>query len=149
MSGIHFLTIGYIPNDCKSDRISCGDPVGSGTIEVSLMIEDSKITSMDTDQSIEVNPIEFLNEKSKLWRDVVNTFCSSFTEKEIKSNMIGACWAIFMDEISGKKGITVIADESDGGEFHNRAGCHNGNFYLRYQLEEDGEYFGEKVLKFS
>ena len=149
MSAIHFLTIGYIPNDCKSDRISCGDPVGSGTIEVSLMIEDSKITSMDTDQVIEVNPIEFLNEKSKLWKHVANTFCSSFTEKEIKPNMIGACWAIFMDEISGKKGITTIADENDGGEFHNRGGCNNGNFYLRYQLEEDGDHFGEKVLKFS
>ena len=149
MSVIHFLTIGYVPNDCKSERISCGDPVGSGTTEVLLMIEDSKITSMDTDQSIEVNPIEFLNEKSKLWKGVVKTFCTGFSEKEIKPNMIGACWAIFMDEISSKKGITVLADESDGGEFHNRAGCNNGNFYLRYQLEEDGEYFGEKVLKFS
>jgi len=54
-----------------------------------------------------------------------------------------------MEEISGKKGITKLADEDDGGEFHNRGGCNNGKFYVRYQLEEDDEYFGEKVLSFD
>ena len=149
MSSVHYLTIGYVPNDCKSELISCGDPLSSGTVEVSLMIEDSKITSMDTEQVIEVNPTDFLNDKSKLWKDVANTFCTNFAEKAIKPNMIGACWMIFMDEIPGKKSITLLADENDGGEFHNRGGCNNGNFYLRYQLEEDGEYYGEKVLKFT
>ena len=149
MSSIHYLTIGYVPNDCKSDRISCGDPAGSGTIEVSLMIEDNKITSMHTNQIIEVDPVDFLNEKSKLWKHVVKSFCSIFTENEIKPNMIGVCWAIFMGEISGKKGITKLADENDCGEFHNRGGCNNGKFYIRYQLEEDGDYFGETILGFN
>jgi hypothetical protein len=80
---------------------------------------------------------------------VVKNFCSDFVEKELKPNMIGACWAIFIDEISGKKGITKLADEDDGGEFHNRGGCNNGKFYVRYQLEEDDEYFGERVLSFD
>jgi hypothetical protein len=148
MGSIHYLTIGYVPNDCKSELISCGDPDTSGTIEVSLLIEDCRITSIDTNETIEVDPIDFLNEKSKLWKQVVKNFCSVFTEREIKPNMLGACWAIFMDEISGKKGITKLAGEDDGGEFHNRGSCNCGLFYLRYQLEEDGEYFGEKVLGF-
>jgi len=148
MTSVHYLTIGYIPNDCNSDRIICGDPEESGTKEVSLKIEDSKITSIETNKTIEVDAAEFFNEKSKLWKQVTKNFCSDFTETELKPNMIGACWAIFMDEISGKKGITRLADEEDGGEFHNRGGCNNGTFYVRYQLEEDGEYFGEKVLGF-
>lgn len=149
MGAVHYLTIGYIPADCNSELISCGDPDGSGTIEVSLKVEDSEITSMDTNQSIKVDPIDFLNEKSKLWKHVVKDFCSVFSEKEIKPNMVGACWAIFMDEISGKKGITKLADDEDCGEFHNRGGCNRGMFYLRYQLEEDGDYFGERVLGFQ
>jgi hypothetical protein len=149
MGAVHYLTIGYIPADCNSELISCGDPDGSGTIEVSLKVEDSEITSMDTNQSIKVDPIDFLNEKSKLWKHVVKDFCSVFSEKEIKPNMVGACWAIFMDEISGKKGITKLADEEDCGEFHNRGGCNKATFYIRYQLEEDGDFFGERVLGFN
>jgi hypothetical protein len=149
MASIHYLTIGYIPNDCNKERIACGDQEESGTKEVSLRVEENKITSIDTDQNIEADPSDFFNEKSKLFKKVVNTFCSEFTERELKPNMIGACWAIFMDEISGKKGIVKLADEDDGGEFHNRGGCNNGTFYVRYQLEEDGEYFGEKVLGFK
>jgi hypothetical protein len=145
MNGIQYLTIGYIPSDCNSERIICGDPDGSGTKESSLKIEGNKITSIDTNQTIEVDPGEFFNEKSKLWKQVVKNFCSDFVEKELKPNMIGACWAIFIDEISGKKGITKLADEDDG----NRGGCNNGKFYVRYQLEEDDEYFGERVLSFD
>jgi hypothetical protein len=149
MSTVHFLTIGYIPKDCDKERIICGDQSESGTMEVSLKIEENKITNVDTDQDFEGDPSDFFNEKSKLWKQVVTKFCSNLSESELKPNMIGACWAIFMDEISGKKGITKLADEDDGGEFHNRGRCNNGTFYVRYQLEEDGEYFGEKVLGFS
>ena len=149
MSSIQHLTIGYIPNACKSERIICGDPEGSGTKESSLKIEGNRITSIDTDKTIEVDPGEFFNEKCKLWKQVVKNFCSDFVEKELKPNVVGFCWAIFMDEVSGKKGITKLADEDDGGEFHNRGGCNNGKFYVRYQLEEDDEYFGEKVLSFD
>lgn len=63
--------------------------------------------------------------------------------------MIGASWAIFMDEISGKKGITKLADENDCGEFQNRGGCNNDKFYIRCQLEEAGDFFGEIVLSFN
>lgn len=149
MSAVHYLTIGYIPTDCKSELISCGNPDGSGTIEILLKVEDSEITSIDTNQSIKVDPIDFLNANSKLWKQLVKNCCSGFPEKVIDPKMVGACWAIFMDEISGKRGITKLADEDDCGEFHNRGGCNNGIFYLRYQLEEDGEYFGEKVLGFN
>lgn len=151
MISTHYLTIGYIPSDCTSDRIICGDPEISNTKEVSLKMDadDNKIVSIDTNEMIEVDVADFLNERSKLWKQVTKKFCSDFTESELKPNMLGACWAIFMDEISGKKGITKLADEEDCGEFHNRGGCNNGTFYVRYQLEEDGEYFGEKVLGFG
>jgi hypothetical protein len=149
MPSVHILTIGYVPNDCKSELISCGDPAGSGTNEITLIIEDNKITCLDTNETIQVDPIDFLNEKSKLWKQIVKNFCSIFKENEIKPNMIGASWAIFMSEISGKKGITKLADENDCGEFHNRGGCNNGKFYIRYQLEEDGDYFGETILGFN
>jgi len=149
MSTVHFLTIGYIPKNCDKERIICGDQNESCTKEVSLKIEENKITNIETDQDFEVDPSNFFNEKSNLWKQIVTKFCSDLAEGELKPNMLGVCWAIFMDEIPGKKGITKLADEDDGGEFHNRGGCNNGTFYVRYQLEEDGEYFGEKVLGFS
>ena len=149
MSSIQYLTIGYIPNDCKVDVISCGDPSGSGTNEVSLKIEGNEITSIDTLEKLIVDPIDFSNEKSKLWKQLAKTFCSGLSEKELKPIMVGGCWAIFTNESAGKKGITQLADENDGGEFHNRGGSRQGVFYIRYQLEEDGEYYGEQVLGFS
>jgi hypothetical protein len=43
MNSVHLLTIGYVPNDCNSDRIVCGDPQESGTKEVSLRIEEKRM----------------------------------------------------------------------------------------------------------
>ena len=137
-----------IPNNCQSERIVCGDPSESGTQEVSLKIEENKISSLDTAKEIEIDPADFFNEKSKLWKQLVKTFCLDFTERELKPNMVGACWSIFLDEIDGKKGITKLAGEDDGGEFHNRGGCMKGTFYIRYQHEEDDEFYGERVLGF-
>lgn len=150
MSDQQILTIGYVPVDCSSERITCGDCEASGTKEVTLVIQDNKISCVETGASIEVNTAEFFNEKSKLWKQVVKSFCGELSDKELKPNMLGACWGIFLDEISGKKGVTKLADDGDGGEFHNRGGCNRGTFYVRYQLEEDdGNYFGEKVLGFE
>ena len=56
MSTVHFLTIGYIPKDCDKERIICGDQSESGTMEVSLKIEENKITNVDTDQDFEGDP---------------------------------------------------------------------------------------------
>ena len=65
----------------------------------------------------------------------------------IKPSTLGDCWSIFRDEApAGKRGITQVAWAEDGGEFHNLSHGRNGNFYVRYQFEEDDEYFGEMVL---
>ncbi len=143
-----YLTIGYIPDSCTAPKIICGDPVESETEEISVRIEGNKVSSIDTNLTIEVNPIDFFNQKSNLWITLVNNFCPDFINKGIKPNLIAGCWSIFIDEVSDVKGIKKLADEDDCGEFHNIGGSKNGSFYVRLQYEEDGEYYGEKVLGF-
>ena len=79
MSESHLLSIGFIPAEHVGGTISCGDPDGSGTREITVEIGE------DT-------------------------------------------------------------EEDDYGEFQNSDGEFNGKYYVRYQFEEDGEYFNEKVV---
>ena len=37
-------------------------------------------------------------------------------------------------------------EEDDYGEFQNPDGEFSGKFYVRYQFQEDGQYFNEKVV---
>jgi hypothetical protein len=40
----------------------------------------------------------------------------------------------------------LVAGEDDYGEFRNPDGEFSGKFYVRYQFQEEGEYFDEKVV---
>jgi hypothetical protein len=45
--------------------------------------------------------------------------------------------------------IEVVSEEDDGGEFANDDKEHNDKFYVRYQLQDGDEFFGEKVVVFG
>ena len=145
----HWLTIGYIPKDCPEERIICGDADTSGTHEISLSICGNKITAIETGLEIEVDPSGFFDEKLKLWEKISKTFIEGTYSKIPSLNKLFNSYLIFMDEVEEVKGIYLLADEDDAGEFSNENGRYNDTFYVRYQFEHDGEYFNERVLGFS
>jgi len=57
--------------------------------------------------------------------------------------MLCDCWAIFMDEVIVQEDIVEITNDIGFGEF-NYPG--SGFFYIRYQIKEYNNYYGERVL---
>jgi hypothetical protein len=145
---IQWVTIGYIPSDCSQSRIICGDADESGTKEITLSICGNKITSIESGVEIEVDVAGFFDENLNLWEKVSKTFCSDVFPKVPDVKKLFKCYLIFVDEIEEEKGIYLLAEEGDAGEFSNANGRYNDTFYVRYQLEDDEEYFNEKVLGF-
>lgn len=45
MSDKQIITMGYVPMDCSSKRITCGDSDASGTKEITLVIQNSKVSA--------------------------------------------------------------------------------------------------------
>jgi hypothetical protein len=146
---IQWLTIGYIPSDCSHSRIICGDAEESRTQEISLSICGDKISAIESSVEIEVDPAGFFDEKLKLWEKISKTFCSDFFQKAPDAKKLFKCYLLFVDEIEEVKGIYLLAEEGDTGEFSNENGRYNNTFYVRYQLEDDGDYFNERVLGFK
>ena len=144
-----WLTIGYIPKNCAEERIICGDADVSGTEEISLSICDDKISAIESSANIVVDPAGFFDEKLNLWDQVSKAFFKGRLSKEPNLTKLFDCYQIFVDEIEEADGVYLLADEDQMGEFSNENGCHNDTFYVRYQLEEDGEYFNERVLGFG
>lgn len=59
---------------------------------------------------------------------------------------LARCWGLFQDEPLDGPAPRLVAEEDDYGEFRNPDGEFSGKFYVRYQFQEEGEYFNEKVV---
>ncbi|MDC1295468.1 hypothetical protein N8077_03935 [Myxococcota bacterium] len=51
-----------------------------------------------------------------------------------------------MAALGARPAPRLVAGEDDYGEFLNPDGELSGKFYVRYQIQEEGEYFNEKVV---
>ncbi len=78
---VQWLTIGYIPKNCNTERIICGDADASGTMEISLSICGAKISAIESSAEVEVNPAGFFDEKLKLWDLIAQTFLRGYLLK--------------------------------------------------------------------
>lgn len=145
---IQWLTIGYIPKNCSVERIISGDADASGAQEVSLSICGDKISMIESGLEIQVDPAGFFDKKLKLWDKISKTFFEGALSKIPDPVKLFNCYLIFIDEVEEEDGIYLLAEEEEAGEFNNVKGRYNDTFYVRYQLEDDGEYFNERVLGF-
>ena len=59
---------------------------------------------------------------------------------------MGQCWPYFQDEGDLPDGAAVVCEEDEGGEFINQEYGDGKHWYIRYQFEEEDEYYGETVL---
>ena len=153
MTAQHILTIGYIPQNCGSLLITSGDPEGSGTYEVNLYLDDETgvLECDQTDIVLKPKNTDLFNPHSTLWTDIVKSYANHLGDGELKLNpaLLGNCWCLFQEEADDTKGILSVAGPEDFGEFSNDGGKYNGLFYVRYQYEEDDDFFNEQVVVFK
>ena len=151
MSEKHLLTIGFIPADHGGGTISCGDPDGSGTREILVEIDDDAGKNVDTDQVLSAEKAQFFAEDCPFLGQIASDWATPLADGagSLSGAALARCWGSFHDEPLPGDLPRQVAEEDDCGEFQNSDGEFNGKFFIRYQFEEDGEYFNEQVVVVS
>ena len=144
----YILSVGCIPFGCRSERISCGDPISSGTRELNIEIEGENMFSNDNCASLLVERSAWFNPDSPFWIKFAEIYCHdlSGSNRMISPRVLGQCWSYFQDEGGLPNGACVVSEDGDGGEFANQNYGDGAHWYVRFQMEENGEYFDETVL---
>jgi hypothetical protein len=142
------ITIGYIPRGCKSERIFCGDPEYSGTQEHTVEIEGASISCGDNEKSLTADDNDWFNPNAYFWEKFTVSFCDEISGgiSRIAPKVMGQCWSYFQDEGDLPDGTIVVSEDGDGGEFCNHKYGNGTYWYVRFQIEEDEEYYNEKVV---
>ena len=146
----HLLSIGIIPADCSEHYIMVGDPDSFGGNELTLSIDeddDSHVTCLENKISVETG--NFFDSKDPMYKKIIEEITEPLLSHGslLTPQKLADAWAFFMEELEEMPAyIEVVSDEEGGGEFLNSSGKYNGNVYLRYQVEDDGEYFKEKII---
>lgn len=145
------VTIGFIPENNTSSLILCGDPEVSGTREVTFIVSDdpSTIEIVEASKTFDVLNSELYTPDSNLWRLVAENIASALEvpPSALTGPMLCSLWSIFMEEEPAiELDVQEVAGEDDGGEFSNSDGIYAGCFFVHYVLNEDGDYYGERVL---
>jgi hypothetical protein len=147
MSTSQNMVVGYIPQnwDPKLERVCVGDPTGSKTVEVNFQFVEDKFEFPA--QNIIVDGGIWIP-SSNFWSQVANTLQRYFPQVNVivNPNNLGRAYRIFTEEDNDFTGLELVAGPADGGEFRNDKGQYNGRFYFRYESEDDGEYFDERII---
>jgi len=147
MSTSQNMVVGYIPEDWDTglERVCVGDPSGSRTIEVNFQFVGDKFEFPGEEMVVDGN---IWNPASDFWSQVAHTLQKYFPKvsKRLNPNNLGRAYKIFTEEDNDFNGLELVAGPEDGGEFSNEEGHYNGRFYFRFESEDDGEYFDERIL---
>lgn len=121
------ITIGFIPFDCKSQEISCGDCLSSGTAEQSYLIGEGCITGIDSDLRIafDANPVVPNSPFLMLLSDHLGQFSLNLTANALYNAL--TMLRSGKERFSSKFRIV----ESEGGVFRNERYAFNGHYYVR------------------
>ena len=144
----YIVTVGYIPKGCSSEVISCGDPDKSLTKENSVFIDGANLWCQETQESFDADDEDWFNPGSTLWVDFAGKFADVLSDgaATLDPTEVGRCWSFFQDEGELGARATVVARDSAAGEFSNKGYGDGEHWYVRYQMEDDGEYFDETVV---
>ena len=148
MSESHILSIGFIPAGHSGGTVACGDPEGSGTREVTVEIGEDAANNLDAGSSMPTADATFFSEGCPLWSRIASEWATPLADGggSLSGGDLARCWGQFQDEPLEGPAPRLVAEEDDYGEFQNPDGEFSGKFYVRYQFQEDGQYFNEKVV---
>ncbi|MDA0327155.1 MAG: hypothetical protein O3C47_08255 [Bacteroidetes bacterium] len=139
---IEVLTIGFIPVDCKSQEISCGDFQSSGTTERSYRIGMGSITGIDSDVRIAFAAEHVVPNSPVLMllSDHLRQFSLNLTANALYNAL--TMLRSGKERFSSKFRIV----ESEGGTFSNERYIFNGHYYIRrYEEYSDSSIVNELI----
>ena len=153
MSFTHTLSIGFIPTDCDTARIECGDPESFDGLEYTLIFsEDSgELSCLENSKSLEDSFVIPEVVDADAWETVCTELLGDldgidkFFAGRATSEVLDTVWKHFLDEPLDDIDYLKPID-SEYGEFNNPDGAFNGTTYCRYQLEEDDEFSRDEVI---
>lgn len=147
MSIQHLLSVGCIPKNHPGGLIMCGDPLASGTREVTFSIQDDLITSTEiTEFKYNGKGADWFLPDSRLWQELSTTINQTLNPaQEISAKDIAGVWHFFIDEpIDMTSELVELPNEY--GEFYNEDSQFNHTFYFRFQEVEDNQYISDRIL---
>lgn len=136
------VTIGFIPNDCSSQEIACGDSQSSGTTERSFRIGQGWVTGIDCSLRIQFTG-ELVVPNSPFLGCLSDYLmqCSLTLKANTLYNALSALRS-GQERFSSK--FEII--ESEGGVFSNQGFKFNGLYYLRrYEEGDDNSVLNEFI----
>ena len=137
------MTWGFIPAECVSNTIFCGDAETSGTIELNFEVIGDTCKGIDNDFNVEFENSELWDPGSNLY-NAISVYLSAEFGKTVMPSLIYGAYALVNDEPDDYSSSFEII-ESEAGVFMNENQEHNGKVFLRYYFEEEGEIYDEKV----
>lgn len=138
------LTIGFIPPNHPGGLISCGDPQSSGTLEITLLIEEEIFTSPEiADLNINAQNCDWFNPLDTMW-ERLSTILNTRLPFLLTPKKLSSIWCHLMDEpIDGSTELIELNEEF--GEFQNNESSYNNHLYIRYQIFEEEIYTSDKI----
>jgi len=137
------MTWGFIPSECESETIFCGDEETSGTIELNFEIIGDTCKGIDNDFNVELESNELWDPGSELYY-AISVYLSAAFDKTVMPSLIYGAYALVNDEPDDYSSSFEIID-STAGVFINKGQILNGKVFLRHYFEEDDEIYDEKV----
>ena len=137
------MTWGFIPTECVSETIFCGDAETSGTIELNFEIIGDTCKGIDNDFKVEFESNELWDPGSELYY-AISVYLAAAFDKTVMPSLIYGAYALVNDEPDDYSSSFEIID-STAGVFINEGQILNGKVFLRHYFEEDDEIYDEKV----
>ena len=137
------MTWGFIPAECMSETIYCGDAETSGTTELNFEIIEDSCKGIDNDFNVKLENSELWNPDSPFYA-VLASYLSDYLDITIVPSQIYGGYVLVNDEPDEYSSSFKIID-SEAGVFMNNMQEHNGKIFLRYYFEEDEEIYEELV----
>ena len=137
------MTWGFIPSECVSETIFCGDEETSGTIELNFEIIGDTCKGIDNDFNVELESNELWDPGSELYY-AISVYLSAAFDKTVMPSLIYGAYALVNDEPDDYSSSFEIID-STAGVFINEGQILNGKVFLRHYFEEEDEIYDEKV----
>ena len=138
---VEYITIGKIPENCKSLIIYCGDYSLSDTIEFNFSITPKKILGLDNSFSCDVEDGVF-KPNSKVLSKISDYIRPLGVDLPTNSIYNGSNLLIHKKDSFSQK-FSII--DSEGGEIQNQNFQYNGLNYLRRCVENNDEIIEENI----
>ena len=137
------MTWGFIPAECMSETILCGDAETSGTIELNFEVIGDTCKGIDNDFNVEFENSELWDPESMLY-NAISVYLSAEFQKTVMPSLIYGAYELVNDEPCDYSSSFEIID-STAGVFINEGQILNGKVFLRHYFEEEDEIYDEKV----